>query len=127
MQPIYCAESLITPLDPYLQAPLRQGGDELVATADLIGAADDFTTRSTGDGVAAPQSSKRAHPVEAGGEHGETVTGQVFPLGNQGMKPLLGELVAALAGSQQALRALALQAQLKIGEASFPLMQPLAQ
>ncbi len=104
-----------------------QGGDELVATADLIGATNDFAARGAGDGVAAPQGGKRAHTVKASGEHGEAVASKVLALGNQGMKPLLGQLVAALASGQQALRALALQAQLKVGEPPLSLMQLLAQ
>jgi len=55
------------------------------------------------------------------------VARKVLPLGNQGMEPLLGQLVAALASCQEALRTFALQAQLKVGEAPLTLMQPLAQ
>ena len=47
-------------------------------------------------------------------KHGEAVAGEILAFCDEGMEALLGQLVATLAGSQQALRALALQAQLAL-------------
>ena len=108
------------PLPPVPAAALCKLGDQRLAGIHLGGAANDFTTRGAGDGVAATQGGERAHPVEASAEHGEAVVGQIPAFGDEGMEALLGQLVATLAGSQQALRALALQAQLQVGEAPLP-------
>ncbi len=108
------------PLPPAPAVALCKLGDQRLAGIDLGGAADHLTVLGAGDGVAAPQGGERAHPVEAGAEHGEAVVGQIPAFGDEGMEALLGQLVAALAGGQQALRALALQAQLQIGEAPLP-------
>lgn len=115
-----CSLWLVDLFHPHPQLPLCKLGDQRLAGIDLGGAADHLTAGSAGDGVAAPQGGERAHPVEAGAEHGEAVASKVLALGDEGMEALLGQLVATLAGGQQALRVLALQAQLQVGEAPLP-------